>query len=196
MPRTNAEYRRSLDDGRAIYLVGSRINGVGENPAFRNAIDSIANLYELQGRPENLERMTYQSPGSGTGGRPRQRGPCRCCGHLRRHPSHRQQQPTYMGRKSPWGRQIYASWGQQRFTLHTPALRSTGIQRIRPTKGLPRARRADYKTLAQNACWVVRGDPVAPSSKSVLMNHERHAGQAKVKICGPTGFNSSYFHHV
>ena len=65
MPRTSANYRQSLDDGRAIYLDGKRINGVTGHPAFRNAIDSVAHLYDFQSRAENVERMTFVSPGNG-----------------------------------------------------------------------------------------------------------------------------------
>ena len=65
MSRTGADYRQSLDDGRAVYLYGKRVDRVNGHPAFRNAINSVANLYDFQSRPENLESMTFVSPGSG-----------------------------------------------------------------------------------------------------------------------------------
>ena len=65
MPRTGSEYRQSLDDGRLVYLDGGRIDGVASHPAFRNAANSIAKLYDVHAHPDNLERMTYVSPGSG-----------------------------------------------------------------------------------------------------------------------------------
>ncbi len=65
MPRTGANFRQSLDDERSIYLDGKRLDGVSDHPAFRNAIESIANIYEYQARSENLEQMTFEPPGNG-----------------------------------------------------------------------------------------------------------------------------------
>ena len=65
MPRTGGNFREALDDGRTIHLDGKRLEGVCGHPAFRNAIESIANLYDYQARPENLERMTFEPSGNG-----------------------------------------------------------------------------------------------------------------------------------
>ena len=65
MPRSGAEFLASLDDGRAIYLDGNRVGKVTDHPAFRNAAHSIANLYDVQAAPENLDAMTYASPKTG-----------------------------------------------------------------------------------------------------------------------------------
>jgi len=43
--RTGAEYLRSLDDGRQIYLDGERIGKVVEHPAFREAARNLARLF-------------------------------------------------------------------------------------------------------------------------------------------------------
>ncbi|MGI9408617.1 MAG: 4-hydroxyphenylacetate 3-hydroxylase family protein [Hyphomicrobiaceae bacterium] len=65
MPRTGADFRQALDDGRSIYLDGKRLEGVSGHPAFRNASESIANLYDHQARPENLAQMTFEPSGNG-----------------------------------------------------------------------------------------------------------------------------------
>ena len=65
MPRCGEAFLASLDDGRAIYLDGKRVDKITEHPAFRNAARSIANLYDYQANPENLEAMTFASPKTG-----------------------------------------------------------------------------------------------------------------------------------
>ena len=62
MHRSGADFLASLDDGRTIYLDGKRVGRVTDHPAFRNAARSIANLYDVQAAPENLEDMTFASP--------------------------------------------------------------------------------------------------------------------------------------
>ena len=52
-------HRRSLQDGRAVYLDGKQIGDVTAHPAFRNSVQSSCALYEFQARPENQERMTF-----------------------------------------------------------------------------------------------------------------------------------------
>lgn len=65
MPRSGSAFLQSLEDGRAIYLDGKRVDKVTEHPAFRNAARSIANLFDHQAKPENLDKMTYASPKTG-----------------------------------------------------------------------------------------------------------------------------------
>ncbi len=65
MHRSGADFLASLDDGRTIYLDGKRVGRVTDHPAFRNAARSIANLYDVQAAPENLEDMTFASPNTG-----------------------------------------------------------------------------------------------------------------------------------
>ena len=65
MPRTGSDYIESLDDGRAVYIDGERVDGVASHAAFQNAVKSIARLYDFQCAPENLELMTYASPKTG-----------------------------------------------------------------------------------------------------------------------------------
>ena len=63
--RTGAEYLRSLDDGRQIFLDGERAGRVVEHPAFREAARSLAHLFDLAAAPELRERMTFTSPKTG-----------------------------------------------------------------------------------------------------------------------------------
>src|SRR5262249_18221140 len=63
--RTGADYLRSLDDGRAVFVDGDRVADVTRHPAFREAARSIARLYDIAAAPENRERMTFPSPKTG-----------------------------------------------------------------------------------------------------------------------------------
>jgi 4-hydroxyphenylacetate 3-monooxygenase len=63
--RTGAEFLRSLDDGRQIFLDGGRVDGVVTHPALRGAANSLAKLFDMAAAPELRERMTYPSPKTG-----------------------------------------------------------------------------------------------------------------------------------
>ena len=65
MPRTGAQYLEDVEDGRSVYLNGARINTVTRHEAYSGAARSIARLYDFQRAPENLERMTFESPTTG-----------------------------------------------------------------------------------------------------------------------------------
>ena len=65
MPRTGAQYLEDVEDGRSVYLNGARINTVTRHKAYSGAARSIARLYDFQRAPENIERMTFESPGTG-----------------------------------------------------------------------------------------------------------------------------------
>lgn len=60
--RTGAEYLRSLNDGRQVFVDGEKVKDVTAHPAFREAARSIARLYDIAAAPENRERMTFTSP--------------------------------------------------------------------------------------------------------------------------------------
>jgi 4-hydroxyphenylacetate 3-monooxygenase len=63
--RTGAEFLRSLDDGRRIFLDGERVGNVVEHPALAAAARSIAKLFDIAAAPELRERMTFPSPKTG-----------------------------------------------------------------------------------------------------------------------------------
>ncbi|WP_020186559.1 4-hydroxyphenylacetate 3-hydroxylase N-terminal domain-containing protein [Methylopila sp. 73B] len=60
--RSGADYVRGLNDGRCVFLNGERVPDVGRHGAFKGAAASVAGLYEFQGRPENVERSTFETP--------------------------------------------------------------------------------------------------------------------------------------
>src|ERR1700674_5792367 len=64
MPRTGTQYIESLRDGREVYILGERVTDVTVHPAFRNSVASAAHLYDFQGQPQNIERMTFVPPDS------------------------------------------------------------------------------------------------------------------------------------
>src|SRR5262245_6043503 len=63
--RTGADYLRSLQDGRQVFVDGARVADVVGHPAFREAARSIARLYDIAAAPENRELMTFPSPKTG-----------------------------------------------------------------------------------------------------------------------------------
>ncbi len=63
--RTGAEYLKSLNDGRQVFVDGERVNDVTTHPAFREAARSVARLYDIAAAPENRELMTFTSPKTG-----------------------------------------------------------------------------------------------------------------------------------
>jgi 4-hydroxyphenylacetate 3-monooxygenase len=69
--RTGAEYLRSLNDGRRVFVDGEAVKDVSTHPAFRQAARSVAMLYDIAAEPGLRERMTFTSPKTG---QPVQRG--------------------------------------------------------------------------------------------------------------------------
>ncbi|WP_036772436.1 4-hydroxyphenylacetate 3-hydroxylase family protein [Photorhabdus australis] len=61
MSRTGEEYIESLRDGRTVFLNGEKITNHVDHPAFRNAIRTVASLYDYQA--EHADRMTFEIPG-------------------------------------------------------------------------------------------------------------------------------------
>jgi 4-hydroxyphenylacetate 3-monooxygenase len=65
-PIKNGEsHLQSLRDGREVYNLGQQVDDVTSHPAFRNTVASAASLYDFQSSPENVERMTFESPATG-----------------------------------------------------------------------------------------------------------------------------------
>jgi 4-hydroxyphenylacetate 3-monooxygenase len=65
MLRTGKQYLRALNDGRQVYLGGELIKDVTTHPAFRNAAQSVASLYDVTSDPSNADRLTYKEEETG-----------------------------------------------------------------------------------------------------------------------------------
>src|ERR1044072_1474643 len=63
--RTGAEYLRSLNDGRQVFVDGGRVADVSQHKAFSEAARSVARLYDTAAEPANRELMTFTSPKTG-----------------------------------------------------------------------------------------------------------------------------------
>jgi 4-hydroxyphenylacetate 3-monooxygenase len=50
--KTGADHTHSLRDGRMVYLDGQVVQDVTAHPAYRNAVRSIAQLYDVQAAPD------------------------------------------------------------------------------------------------------------------------------------------------
>jgi 4-hydroxyphenylacetate 3-monooxygenase len=62
--KTGAEHIKSLKDGRTVYIDGKLVADVTTHPAFRNSVQSAAQLYDFQAKPENIELMTFKPSNS------------------------------------------------------------------------------------------------------------------------------------
>ncbi|WP_067180107.1 4-hydroxyphenylacetate 3-hydroxylase family protein [Microtetraspora niveoalba] len=63
---TGDRYRRSLNDGREVWLAGERVENVAEHPAFRGVVDEFARLFDLRlSDPEARDLNTFISPETG-----------------------------------------------------------------------------------------------------------------------------------
>lgn len=63
--RTGDEYRESLRDGREIWIEGQRVGDVTTDPRMRHAVDSVAELYDLQHRDDLGDVLTYHDDAVG-----------------------------------------------------------------------------------------------------------------------------------
>ena len=63
--RNGTDYIASLRDGRSVWIDGERIKDVTVDRRFRGAIQSIADLYDMQSDPALQDKMTFVSPTSG-----------------------------------------------------------------------------------------------------------------------------------
>ena len=66
-PFTGAEYMQSLRDGREVYIDGERVRRRHQHPAFRNAVRSIARLYDALHDPKTKTLLTCPTD-TGSGG--------------------------------------------------------------------------------------------------------------------------------
>jgi hypothetical protein len=63
MLRTGMEHTESLRDGRIVYIGGERVDDVTRHPAFRNAAQTVAAIYDMKADPANREVMSYDEDG-------------------------------------------------------------------------------------------------------------------------------------
>lgn len=63
--KTGAQYKERLKKARNnVFIDGARVEDPTTHPAFKNVIQSMANLYDLQ--YDQQETLLYTSPTSGT----------------------------------------------------------------------------------------------------------------------------------
>jgi 4-hydroxyphenylacetate 3-monooxygenase len=60
MIKTGADHTKSLRDGRCVFINGEVAGDVTTHPAFKRTVQSVADMYDFQSRPENLDLMTYE----------------------------------------------------------------------------------------------------------------------------------------
>ena len=63
MLRTGKEHLELLRDGRVIYIGSEKVDDVTRHPAFRNAAQTVADLYDMKADPANYAEMTYEEDG-------------------------------------------------------------------------------------------------------------------------------------
>jgi 4-hydroxyphenylacetate 3-monooxygenase len=63
--RSGSDYITALKDDRAVFIDGARVADVTTHPAFREAVRSVAQLYDTAADPVNRELMTFASPVTG-----------------------------------------------------------------------------------------------------------------------------------
>lgn len=63
--KTGAEFKRSLDDGRKIWVNGERIGSVMDDPALAAGVNLIASMFDDQFKDEFADATTYTDPDCG-----------------------------------------------------------------------------------------------------------------------------------
>jgi 4-hydroxyphenylacetate 3-monooxygenase len=65
MLKTGSDHVASLRDNRCVFIDGRRVEDVTLDPAFRNAVSSLAEIYDFQSASPNAELMRFAIPGTG-----------------------------------------------------------------------------------------------------------------------------------
>ena len=60
MLKTGEQHLDSLRDGRRVYIGDELVEDVTTHPAFRNAAQSFAMIYDRKRDPENIDVMAYE----------------------------------------------------------------------------------------------------------------------------------------
>jgi 4-hydroxyphenylacetate 3-monooxygenase len=63
MLRTGKEHLESIRDGRVVYIGSERVDDVTRHPAFRNAAQTVAALYDMKADPALRDEMSYEEDG-------------------------------------------------------------------------------------------------------------------------------------
>ncbi len=63
--RTGAQIMEGLRDGRQLYMDGALVSDVTRDPRLKGGARTMAQLFDMQNRPELLDEMTYASPLTG-----------------------------------------------------------------------------------------------------------------------------------
>lgn len=63
MLKTGQDHLESLRDGRKVYIGNEEVTDVTTHPAFRNAAQSFAMIYDRKRDPENIDVMSYEEDG-------------------------------------------------------------------------------------------------------------------------------------
>ena len=71
---TGERYIESLRDGREVWLDGKRVDDVTTHPAFKDMVQALADVYDLQNSDQYRDEMTYVDPRAASA--PASRGCC------------------------------------------------------------------------------------------------------------------------
>jgi 4-hydroxyphenylacetate 3-hydroxylase-like protein len=63
MLRSGQEHLQSLRDGRVVYVGAEKIDDVTSHPAFRNAAQTVAALYDMKADPAYRDELSYEEDG-------------------------------------------------------------------------------------------------------------------------------------
>ena len=63
MLRTGKEHLESIRDGRVVYIGSERVDDVTRHPAFRNAAQTVAAIYDMKADPALRDEMTFEEDG-------------------------------------------------------------------------------------------------------------------------------------
>ena len=63
--RTGEQFKRSLDDGRKVWVNGERLERVADNPGLAAGIELMAGMFDDQFRDAHRDETTYVDPQSG-----------------------------------------------------------------------------------------------------------------------------------
>lgn len=62
MTRTGQQHMDSLNDGRALFIDGERVENVTTHSAFRNVAASVGRMFDFANAPANRDLMTFETP--------------------------------------------------------------------------------------------------------------------------------------